>query len=254
MKIKAPVQPKVFGPVMSLLFTVSVSLASPIWALILIKPILQLLQLKDVGTSSSANGNPWINFTYFLIFESIILYTLLTLLKVEFSSSFKALGLNKIRLKYIAYAIMCFVVYFGIYIISIIFLKQVLPGLNLDQKQELGFDTTVQGTALIPVFLSLVILAPVAEEITMRGFLYTGLRTKLPMIGSAIIVSIVFAAAHLLGGSNSGLLWAAAIDTFILSMALCYLREKTGSLWPGIGVHMIKNSLAFVVLFKIIHK
>jgi membrane protease YdiL (CAAX protease family) len=32
-------------------------------------------------------------------------------------------------------------------------------------------------------------------------------------------------------------------------MVLAYLREKTGSLWPPIGLHALKNFVAFMALF-----
>jgi membrane protease YdiL (CAAX protease family) len=60
---------------------------------------------------------------------------------------------------------------------------------------------------------------------------------------------LLFAAAHLQWGSGAPLLWVAAIDTFVLSMVLSTLREKTGSLWSAIGLHAIKNGVAFTLLF-----
>jgi membrane protease YdiL (CAAX protease family) len=129
--------------------------------------------------------------------------------------------------------------------------KALVPSLNLEQKQELGFDMATTGKNLLPIFVSLVILPPVVEEIVTRGFLYTNLRSRVAIVPAAIITSILFAAAHL-GEASDGLLWVAAIDTFVLSMVMCHLREKTGSLWPSMGVHFIKNGLAFFVLFNIL--
>jgi len=49
--------------------------------------------------------------------------------------------------------------------------------------------------------------------------------------------------------SGQPLLWVAGIDTFILSLVLIYLREKTDSLYASIGLHMLKNTIAFLGLF-----
>ena len=144
-----------------------------------------------------------------------------------------------------------FAAYFVLYIVGLVIAKALVPSLNLEQEQEIGFSTNTQGAALLPVFISLVILPPITEEIVARGFLFGGLRTKLPFAVAATITSVLFAAAHL-GEASEGLLWIAAVDTFILSLVLCYLREKTGSLWPSIGVHALKNGLAFIVLFNIV--
>jgi membrane protease YdiL (CAAX protease family) len=165
-------------------------------------------------------------------------------------TSLKAIGVVKPQLRDIAYALVGFGTYFVIYgMIVFRIIEQYFPQINTGQKQDLGFSSSVAGPDLIFVFLSLVILPPLVEELLVRGFLYTGLRTKLPIIYAAIAASLVFASAHLQWGSGNPLLWTAAADTFVLSMVLIGLRQKTGSLWPGIGVHFLKNGIAFVVLF-----
>ena len=82
----------------------------------------------------------------------------------------------------------------------------------------------------------------------MRGYLYTGLRKRWSFVVAGLATSILFGAAHLLTG-YSGLLWAAAVDTFVLSIFLVYLREKTGALYAGMGLHALNNVLAFLVYF-----
>ncbi len=82
-----------------------------------------------------------------------------------------------------------------------------------------------------------------------RGFLYGSLKKQWPKIYAVLCTSALFAIAHLQFGSGAPLLWVAAIDTFILSLVLIYLRDKTGSLAASIMLHMLKNSLAFVALF-----
>jgi membrane protease YdiL (CAAX protease family) len=79
--------------------------------------------------------------------------------------------------------------------------------------------------------------------------LYKGLRNKFSFPVAAVATSLLFALGHLQFGSGAPLLWVAGLDTFVLSVVLCYLREKTGSLWPGIMIHAAKNAVAFSVLF-----
>jgi membrane protease YdiL (CAAX protease family) len=43
--------------------------------------------------------------------------------------------------------------------------------------------------------------------------------------------------------------WNVGIDTFALSIVLCVVRLKTGSLWASILIHMTKNAIAFYLLF-----
>ena len=159
-----------------------------------------------------------------------------------------SLGINRLKWKYAGYAFIGFGVYFLLYIFVLGMLSSLAPGINVNQEQELGFSTSVSGLQLIPIFLSLVVLPPLVEEFVMRGFLFSRLRTQIRFGYSAIIVSLVFGAAHLPSG-KVGLLWIGALDTFLLSLVLCYLREKTGSLWPSIGLHGLKNGLAFLLVF-----
>lgn len=120
-------------------------------------------------------------------------------------------------------------------------------GVNVRQEQELGFSPD-GAFALIFVFASLVILPPLIEEILFRGFLYTGLRSRLTIVWATLITSVLFAIPHLFA-SSEGLLWIAAIDTFLLSIAMCYLRERTGNLWAPIVLHALKNGTAFLFVF-----
>lgn len=121
-------------------------------------------------------------------------------------------------------------------------------GVDINQEQEIGFDNVYTTTAVLLTFISLVVIPPVVEEILFRGFLFTGLRTKLKLWAAALIASILFAMPHLFA-SSQGLLWVAAIDTFILSLFLCYLRERTGNLWAPIILHAMKNGIAFIAIF-----
>lgn len=123
-------------------------------------------------------------------------------------------------------------------------------GVDINQEQEIGFDQVIGPVGLILTFISLVVIPPVVEEILFRGFLFTGLRTKLKFWMATSITSMLFAVPHLFA-SSQGLLWVAAIDTFILSLFLCCLRERTDNLWAPIALHAIKNGIAYIAIFII---
>lgn len=161
----------------------------------------------------------------------------------------QAIGLRDLRFSAVWQAAVAFVIYIVCYFAALAALKALIPSLNLEQEQDLGLDVSARQNVALLVF-NLVIIPPFLEELLMRGFLFGGLRTKLAFVPAALVTSILFAAAHLPEGVG-GLLWIGAIDTFILSLVLCYLREKSGSLWPAIFVHMIKNSIALIYLLHI---
>ncbi len=164
-------------------------------------------------------------------------------------ASWRSIGLaGKLQLRDIGYALAGYGVYFVLYVAAVILATKFWPGFNAEQRQEIGFEAA-KGTQLILVFVSLVILPPLVEEILMRGFLYTGLRRHMTKFHATIITSVMFALAHLQAGSGSALLWVAAVDTLVLSVVLVHLREKTDKLWASMGLHALKNFVAFMSLF-----
>jgi membrane protease YdiL (CAAX protease family) len=139
--------------------------------------------------------------------------------------------------------------YFVLYLLSVGLISHFVPGLNVNQQQQIGFNNVHGAAPLVMTFISLVVLPPLAEEIMVRGFLYSSLKKALPTASAVIVTSALFASAHLPEGGAAGPLYIAALDTFVLSLVLIYLREKTGSLWASITLHAIKNGIAFVALF-----
>ena len=115
------------------------------------------------------------------------------------------------------------------------------PFYETNSVQDIGFANLSQGFEYILAFITLVIIAPVAEEILFRGYLLAKLRKHVPIWVAVLITSLLFAVVHL--SFNVG------VDVFALSLVLCFLRIKTGSLWPSIILHMIKNGIAFYFLF-----
>jgi membrane protease YdiL (CAAX protease family) len=185
-----------------------------------------------------------------LVIEGLSVFMVYQLLRLRGVTA-KSIGLIRLRAMDFARALAGFAVYFPLYIGAYSLMQQLLPTIDYDQPQQLGFENVAGVTELALVFFSLVILPPIAEEILCRGLLFSGLRSRFRFVPTAIITSVIFGAAHLQAGSGAPLLWTAALDTFILSMVLCYLRERSGSVWPGIVLHAMKNGLAYVVLFTL---
>lgn len=116
-----------------------------------------------------------------------------------------------------------------------------VPGFNGNQAQEVGFSGLTLPYQYVLAFLTLVVIAPLAEELLFRGYLYGKLRQAVPTWLAILIVSLLFGAVHMQ--------WNVGIDVFVMSIAACLLREATGGIWSGVGLHMLKNGLAFYLLF-----
>ncbi len=139
------------------------------------------------------------------------------------------------------------VVYLLLSAILLYILSRLWPGFNVDQKQDVGFSDIIMQYQYILAFVSLVIVAPIAEEVLFRGYLFGKLKRSVPVWLAILVTSLVFGIFHL---ANSGTLaWNLAIDTFALSIILCLLRVVTGNIWSSILLHMVKNGIAFYLYF-----
>jgi membrane protease YdiL (CAAX protease family) len=202
---------------------------------------------------SQTAANNWLQnsvyaqFLYVLLAE-VITVSLIFLFVYWRKGKLRSIGLKRPKLIDTAYALTGLFIYYPIYIVAALTVGWLLS-VNLNQTQSIGFSGSYSGWQLLIVFISLVILPPIAEEIMFRGFLFSGLKKKLPVIWAALFTSLLFAVPHLLESGSGGLLWIAGIDTFILSMVLCWLRQATGRLYAGMGLHALKNFIAFATLY-----
>lgn len=107
---------------------------------------------------------------------------------------------------------------------------------------EQPFDQiATQGGALgaVLVFLAASVVAPIVEETFFRGALYSAFRTKLCVWPSVLLTSAVFAVIHPLPGGF--------LPIFTLACVLALLRERSGSLLPGMVCHCIYNTVVLAV-------
>ncbi len=199
--------------------------------------------------SNSVSGQ----FLFVLLFEGLIIALLWALLR-RYGKTLAAIGFKRLRLKDGGIALIAYPVYLVIYLVVIGIATHLIHGLNLNQAQNIGFNSVHGSSQLVLTFISLVILPPIAEELLFRGFVFEGLKKSMPVIYAGILTSVLFAAAHLPEGGSSGLFWIGALDVFVLSLVLVYVKQKTKTLWPGIFLHAIKNAVAFVYLFVLTNR
>ncbi len=146
------------------------------------------------------------------------------------------------------WAALGFVSFYGLLIIATVILTLLIPGFDTNQAQDVGFNFLSSPLDKIIALVALVILPPLGEETLMRGYLYSGLRSRLKFLPALLVTSLLFGAVHLSTGV-SGALWAAGVSTFVLSVVLVTLREKTGALYAPIMVHSLNNLIAFFAYF-----
>ena len=111
-----------------------------------------------------------------------------------------------------------------------------------DITRSLGYGR--EAAASIAVGILIVLAAPIAEEVFFRGFLFGGLRRRLPFIAAAVISAAIFGAFHYTGTGSVTLLPQLAA----LGLVQAWIYERSGSIVPTIGVHMVNNALAFALI------
>ncbi|HVX24666.1 MAG TPA: type II CAAX endopeptidase family protein [Candidatus Saccharimonadales bacterium] len=244
----ASVPTATWNPWWALLFVVVVYLVSQLVSslIILIYPWLHHWSVNHINNWS--HNSIWAQFFYVLIAEALVVGAIYGFLRSR-HLSLRAIGLKKPRWADVGYGALALPVYFALYVAAVIIIQHVVSNFNVDQQQDIGFTNVVGAGSLVLTFISLVVLPPLAEEIMVRGFLFSSLKRLVPVRWAILLTSLIFASAHLPEGGAAGPLWIAFIDTCILSLALCYLREKTGSLWAGITLHALKNGIAYYSLF-----
>lgn len=98
-----------------------------------------------------------------------------------------------------------------------------------------------EGFGAVPVqVLLIVVAAPISEEVCFRGMLFGGLRERLPRLTAALLSGAVFGGLHALTGVSA----VPPLMAFGVILALLY--ERTGSIVPGILLHMLNNSVALL--------
>lgn len=247
MKINEPAA-VTWGPIAALLVTIAVFFGAQLFGSVVLYALFSLFGWDTAETFKWLTGTTFGQF-FSMAVVKLLTFALLYWFITSRRSSLQALGLVRPQLRTLKYVLLGAVMYFPLSLGVASVIARLLPQLNFNQPQQIGFGGATAAPQLALVFVALVILPPLIEELLFRGFLWSGLKTKLPVIAAALVASLLFAAPHLQLGSGQPLLWAAFIDTFILSMVLIYVRVKSGSLWAAIGLHALKNGVAFTLLF-----
>lgn len=132
---------------------------------------------------------------------------------------------------------------------GLVALFSLFPWFDAGEVQNVGFSFYLNGLDRLIAFITLVVVAPIAEEVIFRGWLYGKLRGRtsmqmnsiLSVILSSLLVSVLFGAIHMQ--------WNVGVNVFAMSLVMCGLREITGTIYAGILLHMLKNGLAFFLLY-----
>ncbi|HUY61423.1 MAG TPA: type II CAAX endopeptidase family protein [Candidatus Dormibacteraeota bacterium] len=103
------------------------------------------------------------------------------------------------------------------------------------------------GNEVVLAVLAVGVVAPIAEEIIFRGFIYGALRQKLPWGAAALLSAVVFTAFH--APSVQGYVLVLAPTLLLAGVVLAAVYERTRSLLPGMVLHASFNLIAVAAIF-----
>ena len=103
------------------------------------------------------------------------------------------------------------------------------------------YRTARDGGTLPLLWLTFVVVAPVAEEIMFRGFLFRGwVRSESSAIPAILVISLLFAAIHVQYD------WFGMLQVFFIGLLLAIARWLSGSTLLTILMHVLINFWATV--------
>ena len=105
------------------------------------------------------------------------------------------------------------------------------------QQQKQDFKELINGrnivTVVVTAALTVVIIAPIGEELIFRGIIFRLLEKNLPVVAAIIIQAVLFGIYHM--NIMQGLY------VLPLALALGYTAYRTKSVYPCILMHMVNN-------------
>lgn len=117
---------------------------------------------------------------------------------------------------------------------------EAVRGAPVKPPQQIELQADPSGALLFLLGLSVIVLAPIAEEIFFRGMLYKGLRRWATPVTAIVLSAVIFSLVHILP--------LVLLPIFALGLMLAWLVEKRTGLWAAIAAHMTFNAVNFAVL------
>tara|TARA_B100000902_G_scaffold356641_1_gene370456 strand:- start:785 stop:1576 length:792 start_codon:yes stop_codon:yes gene_type:complete len=197
------------------------------------------VMIMGISASSPEQTNKLYIYISFFLGQGIILIPPIYFLTVKQKPILNSLRVNSISIKTIKYS---FVFSLGILIIidaldRIIHSIIPTPDYIIDLGQIMQPESTL---GYIFLFLAVVIVAPIGEEILFRGFLQKFLEEHWKDITRAVLVtSLFFAMIHF------NPFWT--IQIYLLGVVLGFLSWKTKSVIPSIILHSLNNGTAYIL-------
>src|SRR2546422_5416536 len=215
----------------------------PTWGLL--EVLLVALPLLALTVFSQVNGsgapprtrpvNPLFSALFLSVVEAALLLPVWLLAILKAHGSWRAVGFRRFDT-----SLGCTlpVVYLFIALVSSAVWGALLQVFNLPTQPEIAPLFGTNALAIAFGYLGAAIVAPIAEETIFRGFVIGGLRNRFGVAAALVVSAVLFALLH------PPLTIFPVI--FVLGLLLGLLFIQTGSLYPGMLMHAMFNTIGFI--------
>jgi len=156
------------------------------------------------------------------------------------------LGFRKVKIsKMLGYTVLGFVLYLSTaFIIAFIqnYFNIEIPGFGQQIQKIPAFGSGLIN--MIIASITIIIVAPIAEEIIFRGFLYQLIAKYFPAKLAIPLAGFIFAVSHLE--------FNVILPLWLLGTIIAYIFHKTNSIYTTVLFHALNNLLAFIAEYFII--
>ncbi len=196
--------------------------------------------------SSLSNPAPGVSLALDFVFDLSFVAAVIWFTVIQGGGRASDFGFRRVRL---SLAIAGFLTAgIGYYVLTLIYAA--VFALHGQDKLPSELDVNHDTAALIGATVFVCVVAPMAEELFFRGFVFGALRhLRVTVAGrelgtwiAAVITGILFGLVHTGSASPQYL-----VPLGLLGFVLCLLRWRTGSLYPCMALHSVNNSLALGV-------
>lgn len=201
---------------------------------IMVVPIALLVSGDDMLTAAGI-----------MISELVLLVTLAAWIKIRYGLGFRALGFRGLSGANVAIGLGAGVgglLVAGIVSQIIAQIVESITGSPPGDPEQIPLETDApQGALLVIIAVSVIVLAPLAEEAFFRGFVYPSLRRWARAWPAILLSAAIFSITHVIP--------IVLLPIFALGMVLAWLVERRRSLVPAVVAHMAFNGFGFWVLY-----
>lgn len=183
---------------------------------------------------------PWFLSSFTILLETVLFLVAFGVARYH-HAGLHALGFRPFRSSSLGVA-------FGLLVLAYVFqigygllLQQFGLGESNPQRLDLQVGTSVP--SLLFAMLGASIAAPIAEETFFRGLILPAFNDRIGPVWAVLATSAIFAAVHIIP--------QVLPIVFILGVVLAVLRLWSKSIWPGIVLHSLVNTISLVAVYTL---